>query len=400
MKRFYLLGIAALVIVSTIGFYLFKSSKLSNSELEIASSLSLNNLPPLPDDPSNAVADNPLAVAFGEALFNDIELSANGQVSCASCHLADREFQDDLPVGHGIGFTDRRTMPLRGAGYSPWLFWDGRKDSLWSQAIGPLESAVEHGLTRSEVAIHVTLKYSEQYTALFGPSPDISDIPAASPLGNETQQVAWQKLPEETKYSINQIFANTGKSIAAFERTLNPVENRLDRYVSVILANETLTEDVALTPQEIEGFRVFVGKGNCTNCHNGPRLTDEFFHNTGVASSVSPPTDQGRADAIAQVDSDPFNCLGRYSDANPNECGELRFMSRDTHLYERAFKSPSLRGVAGRPPYMHAGQLTSLTDVIEHYDTAPSSPSGHSELEPLGLSESEKHALEAFLNTL
>lgn len=400
MKRFYLLGIAALVIVSTIGLYLFKGSNLSNTELEIARSLSLDNLPPLPDDPSNAVADNPLAIALGEALFNDIELSANGQVSCASCHLADREFQDDLPVGNGIGFTDRRTMPLRGASYSPWLFWDGRKDSLWSQAIGPLESAVEHGLTRSEVAAHVTLKYSNQYTALFGPFSDIADTPAASPLGNKTQQMAWQKLPEETKHSINQIFANTGKSIAAFERTLNPIENRLDRYVSAILASKTLTDDVALTSQEIEGFRVFIGKGNCTNCHNGPRLTDEFFHNTGVASSINPPTDQGRADAIAQVISDPFNCLGRYSDANPNECGELRFMSRDTHLYERAFKSPSLRGVADRPPYMHAGQLTSLADVIEHYDLAPASPSGHSELEPLGLSESEKRALEAFLNML
>jgi cytochrome c peroxidase len=76
------------------------------------------------------VADDPRAAELGHLLFFDEALSANGEVSCASCHMPERGFQDDLPVGERIGHTDRRTMPLAGVAYARWLFWDGRRDSL------------------------------------------------------------------------------------------------------------------------------------------------------------------------------------------------------------------------------------------------------------------------------
>ena len=66
----------------------------------------------------------------------------------------------------------------------------------------------------------------------------------------------------------------------------------------------------------------------------------------------------------------------------------------------RAYKPPSLRGVAGRPPYMHAGQVATLGDVLIHYNTAPAAPGGHSELEPLNLTTTELASLEAFLMAL
>jgi len=392
--------VAAIAWGSVVGVTYIKSGSLTESELKIARSISLTNLPPLPADPSNAVADNPLAAALGIALFNDIGLSANGNVACVTCHIEDRQFQDDLPLGHGIGFSGRRTMPLRGVGYASWLFWDGRKDSLWSQAIGPIESAVEHGFTRSEVAVYVAANYRDQYTALFGPLPDLSGIPAASPLGNDAAQAVWRNLPEETRHEINTVFANSAKSIAAFERTLLPLENRFDRFVNSVLSAETPAGDAALTRQEIKGFRVFIGKGACINCHNGSRLTDEFFHNTGVSSRAGVPPDRGRVSVIAKTENDPFNCLGPHSDANPEECGNLRFMSRDTFLLAGAFKPPSLRGVADRPPYMHAGQIATLAQVIEHYNYAPFTLTGLSEIHPLKLSASEEDALLAFLKTL
>ncbi len=401
-KRF-LITAALGAVIATAGTYAilhFSDAGLTDAELDTAHSLSLASLPPLPKDPSNAVADSPLAVTLGQALFNDTGFSSNGAVACATCHLSDKQFQDDLPLGHGVGFTGRRTMPLSGAAYASWLFWDGRKDSLWSQAIGPAESAVEHNFTRSQVAARISAHYRAPYIKLFGPLPDFTDIPAASPLGNAEQQAAWNGLGAKTQDDINRVFANFGKAIAAFERSLPPLENRFDRYVNAVLTGASQDGNASLTQQEIDGFKVFAGKGECTKCHNGPRLTDEFFHNTGIASPVDPVTDHGRAGAIAQVENDPFNCVGPYSDATPQDCGDLRFMSRDEHLFERAFKPPSLRGVANRAPYMHASQIDTLEQVIEHYNNAPQAPSGHTELEPLNLSAKEKAALLAFLKTL
>lgn len=396
------LGAAIGLVVSGVvaAYFYLNNNGLTEAELETARTLSLAALPALPAALGNAVADNPAAIVLGEALFNDTGLSANGEVACATCHLEDRQFQDDLALSKGVGTTDRRAMPLRGVGYAMWLFWDGRKDSLWAQAVAPFESAVEHGFTRSEVADYIAEHYSAPYEALFGPLPARPRTPAASPLGNEAQQAAWAALDAEAQHRINRVFSNIGKAIAAFERTLMPLENRFDRYVAARIAGEEPAENATLTQQEIDGFKIFAGKGNCVNCHNGPRLTNEFFHNTGIASRENPVIDFGRLDAIEQVQNDEFNCLGPYSDADPAQCGTLRFMSRDEHLFERAFKPPSLRGVAERPPYMHAGQLATLPLVIEHYNRAVPSISGHTELEPLGLTTDEKAALLVFLKTL
>ena len=123
-------------------FVEFREPGWSAAEAKLIASLSLSALPPLPSDPSNAVGDDPAAAALGRALFFDTRLSGNGKVSCASCHLPERQFQDGTPLATGMGQTNRRTMPIAGTAYSPWLFWDGRKDSQWSQALGPLESLV------------------------------------------------------------------------------------------------------------------------------------------------------------------------------------------------------------------------------------------------------------------
>ena len=107
----------------------------SAEDMAILASLSLKRLPPAPVDPSNAIERLPAAVELGRRLFNDARFSRNGAVSCASCHDPQKQFQDGLPVGHGVGTGSRRAMPVVGAGYSPWLFWDGRKDSLWALSL-------------------------------------------------------------------------------------------------------------------------------------------------------------------------------------------------------------------------------------------------------------------------
>ena len=88
------------------------------------------------------------------------------------------------------------------------------------------------------------------------------------------------------------------------------------------------------------------------------------------------------------------------SDATPQQCSELRFLKTEGHELERQFKPPSLCNVAERAPYMHAGQFGTLEEVLDHYNRAPDAPHGHSEVEPLGLSDPELAQLAAFLRTL
>jgi cytochrome c peroxidase len=401
-----LIGLAAatILLIASGVYLLWPRPEWTAEELSTLRGLWIGSLGALPPDPSNKVADDPRAAALGQRLFFDTRLSSNGKVACASCHLPSQGFQDGKPLGQGVGTTTRRTMPLAGAAYSPWLFWDGRKDSLWAQALGPLESAVEHGGTRTQYARLLGQLYRSEYEALFGPLPDLSDTArfpaAAGPVADAAARGAWEQMAPDDREAVTRIYANLGKAIAAYERKIMPDPSRFDRYVEALLRGDAATMRASLTPDEVAGLRLFVGKAQCINCHNGPLLTNNDFHNTGVPARPELPEDTGRAAGVRQVLTDEFNCLSRYSDAAPEDCGELRFAKTDDHALERQFKPPSLRNVAERAPYMHAGQFASLREVLEHYNHAPDAPHGHSELQPLGLSEQELAQLEAFLRSL
>lgn len=375
----------------------------SHDEISILESLRLSVLEPLPADPTNRYADDPGAAALGHRFFFDERLSGNGEISCATCHLPDLDFQDGTPLGVGIGVTDRRTMPIASTAYSPWLFWDGRKDSQWSQALGPLESPVEHGGTRSQYAHLVARSYRHEYEPVFGPLPDLAGVPGrAGPVDDPAARAHWEGLTPEVQDEITRVYANIGKAIAAYERTLRHGPSRFDRYVDELVASGRAPESL-LSPDEAEGARLFIGKAGCVNCHNGPRFTDDFFHNTGVpapASTDGVPVDLGRDIGAEAVFTDEFNCRSRYSDAPAEACTELTYMVRDSEEMVRAFKTPSLRNVAQRAPYMHAGQLATLEDVVRHYSRAPEAPAGRSELRPVKLKDRQVRQIVAFLETL
>jgi cytochrome c peroxidase len=370
------------------------------AELDELTSLWIGSLEELPADPTNRYADDDRAVALGHRLFFDVRLSSNGGVSCATCHRPEREFQDDAALASGVGTTDRRTMPIAGTAYAPFLFWDGRKDSQWSQALGPLESPVEHGGSRALYAHTVAEHYRDDYEALFGPLPDLRGIPRhAGPVQDSAAAAAWQSLSAAQQDMVTQVFVNTGKAIAAYERKLQYGGSRFDRYVEELVRIGRAPRGV-LTSDEVAGLRLFIGRGSCTQCHNGPLLTSNEFHNTGVAAVAALPEDRGRWTGAGSVLADEFNCRSRWSDASPADCAELEFLAADGHELERAYKVPTLRNVADRPPYMHAGQLATLEDVLEHYNRAPVAPAGHTELKPLNLSARELRQLAAYLRAL
>jgi cytochrome c peroxidase len=376
------------------------------TKAEIASlrTLWIGNLPPLPPDPSNQYGDDPRAAALGEDLFLDTRFSSNSKVACVTCHLPFKGFQDGLPQGKGVGVTNRRTMPIAGTAYSPWMFWDGRKDSQWAQALGPLESDVEHGGNRTQYAHLIVKYYRSDYEAIFGPLPALSDpirFPAsAGPVKDPEASAAWEAMRPEDRETVTRIYVNMGKAIAAYERTIMPTETRFDRYVEAVVKNDYFAMQTTLTSDEIAGLQIFMRYGNCTRCHNGPLLTDNSFHNTGVPDTEGLPEDTGRSNGAQLVMADEFNCLSPYSDAKPEECAELRFMLTEGDELMHAFKVPSLRGVAERAPYMHAGQFATLEEVLKHYSLAPSAQIGHNELVPLNLTSTQIRQLIAFLRSL
>ena len=380
----------------------------SPAEIGILTSLQLNQLPPIPGDPSNAFELNPAAVALGRRFFFDPRFSRNGAVSCSSCHDPNNHFQDGRPLPQGVGIGARRTLSIIAAGYSPWLFWDGRKDSLWSQALAPMEDPVEHAGNRTRFAHLIARHYRSDYETVFGKIPSLPrDIEDASPLGSASERIAWSGMSAQMQDDMSRVFANIGKAIAAYEKTLRHTESRFDRYVKAELDKSASS---ALTQSEINGLGIFIGKGRCVTCHIGPLFTDQHFHSTRVPERVPANPDQGRAAAVSKIPLDEFNCLGRFSDARPAQCEELKYMVTNDPAILRAFKTPGLRNVALKKPYMHAGQLATLQEVIRHYVSAPDAALGpdgmvhklgiNSELRPLPLSAQEIQDLVEFLGTL
>lgn len=284
--------------------------------LQLSVPLGLDAFIPAPD--SNPI--RPDLAALGKKLFSDTRLSRDHKVSCASCHEADRAFTDDKPRAIGIHGRKgpRRTPSIVNRAYGKSFFWDGRSATLEEQVLLPIQSPDEMDMTIPEAVARL--------------KPDYPGIDA--------RQLA--------------------NALATYVRTILSGNSPYDRYVN--------GDRSALTEQQVAGLRLFRGKANCASCHVGPNLTDERFHNTGLAERSK---DEGRA-AVTR---------------KPEDHG--------------AFKTPTLRDAAKRPPYMHDGSLATLADVIEHYDeggkkTAHPDP----EMRPLKLTAEEKKALAAFLEAL
>ena len=395
----------ALVLAATWAWFHSPSPQApwTDDELRALRSLWLGNLPPPPPDLGNAVADDPRARRLGYHLFFDTRLSANSQVSCATCHQPAQRFADELALAQGLKIGKFNTMSLIGAAHSPWFFWDGRKDSLWSQALSPLENPLEQGAARTSLARLVAGEplYSELYSALFGPLADFSDhrrFPdTAGPNGNRESEAAWAGMAPADQATVTGVFVNLGKAIAAYQRLLAPGATRFDHYIEALTTGQPPA--APLSRQETEGLRLFIGKAQCLNCHNGPLFTNHEFHNTGVLPAPGALPDKGRVAGVEVVRRDPFNCLGSYSDAASEHCAELRFARSGAELIGTR-KTPSLRNLGGTAPFMHAGQMRTIHQVLEHYNRARPAIIGHNEAKPLHLLPYELKRLEAFLLTL
>jgi cytochrome c peroxidase len=383
------------------------SAGWSDSELRILRSLSLSALPSLPPSLSNRFADDSRAIELGKKIFFDARFSSTGKISCASCHQPDKHFTDQRKTAMGVHMGKRNTPTLVASGWLRWFYWDGRRDSLWSQALIPFEAIDEMAGSRTQLVWHISnnTDYLNKYESLFGKIPNElkldKKVVSASPLGNRVLQDNWYRIPNDKKVIINTVFVNIGKAVAAYERTLVPQETKFDQYVSQLLS--TGNGDIDIKDDEIAGIKLFIdpNKTQCMQCHNGPLLTNGGFHNIGTGKFSGENLDFGRVFGIQAVLMDEFNCLGNYSDANKEDCHQLRFLDKTQHHIplEGAFKTPSLRNLAMTWPYFHDGRHDSLTDVIRHYNEPPVNNGMH-ELKALNLTEVEVSQLVSFLQML
>lgn len=308
-------------------------------------------------DPSNRVADNPIAAAIGRTFFMETEWSANGAISCQTCHTQASGCADSLPLSKGMGETSRNAPTVLMAGHREWFFADGRADSAWMQALQPIEDANEFGSNRLRVVHLVATKFATEYERAFGePVPDLSDK-ARFPVEGKPGMPSFDGMAEADRTVVNHVFANVGKAIAAYERTIFVTSSPFDRYVSGDL--QALSDDQKLGMKEMF-------QHGCMQCHFGSTLSDEAFHSLRFPTGHRDGSlDHGRAAAIAGLDASEFSRSGPHSDDRIPMRGAPANLAR----YEGAFKTPTLRAVASTGPYGHGGSISSLEELVELYRT-------------------------------
>ena len=389
--------------------------------------LTSDDLTTAPPDPSNAWADDPRAAALGQKLFFDPRFSGpllsadhdggsptlgvvgeTGKVACASCHEPGSAFTDTRStrgqISLGSDWTSRKSLSLLDLSHRRILMWDGRRDAGYNQVFGTIELASEFNSSRLFVAQQIERLYGEEYEAVFGPMPDLSEFdsltaeqagcttPLEDPLSNPLY--ACEKPYND---DVTRVVVNFGKAIHAYERLLFCGETRFDEWLD--------GDDDALTPAEIRGAALFVGKAGCVSCHSGPMLTDERFHNVGVAGAtvafrLEVGEDDGAAEGVLRALDDELNVRGAFSDGDDGRLDEYDDADRARLL--GAFRTPSLRCVDQRPSFMHNGKYLGLSSVVAFFSDGGSTSgfAGVSELSPLDLTRDEQSDLVAFLKSL
>ncbi len=362
-------------------------------------------------DETNAVVDDERAARLGQFLFFDARLSQNGQVSCASCHMPDHGFAMPSPLGRGLDDTPRHVPSLLNAAFHHWYNWDGSTDSLWAQALGPLESPKEMAFTRTGLAhhIHADAELRRAYEAIFGELPKLSETARfpehARPVPDDPEHPhhkAWAAMQPADRRAINRVLTNTTKAIAAYQTKLVRKNAPFDTFVEGLEEGDE-AKLAALSESAKRGAELFVGKANCVACHTGPNFTDGTFHNLGLGPREWISKDEGRWDGVSAVSKSEFNAVGPYSDKTDGKRAQwIEFLTRTSEDHGQ-FKTPTLRNVELTAPYMHGGQFETLEEVVRFYSTLDEPVQlGHREemLVPLGLTERDIDDLVAFLHSL
>jgi cytochrome c peroxidase len=328
--------------------------------VQIKVPLGLTQDPPVPEE-------NPLTVGkweLGKLLYFDPVLSADGKVSCATCHDPSKGWSDQLPVSIGIGGQKGsvNAPTVINSVYNLFQFWDGRAASLELQAQGPVQNPIEmfdlnqgppdpHAWLKAVERVRKNADYVRRFREVFGTEPTRDGIAKAVAAFERTVLVG-NSLHDRAELLMRRRVMEEGKStfkLAAedYAAAIQDAQVRKDdRALRAIGLNvDADPAKVKATAESLlNGHTLFFGKARCNSCHGGDNFTDNLFHNLGV----------GAKDGVLTTAH-----IGRYGAAplghrNPDHYG--------------AFKTPTLRALLDTAPYMHDGSETTLEQVIDFYD--------------------------------
>ena len=329
---------------------------------------------PIPDNNPQT----PGKIQLGDRLFHDVRFSADGKVSCATCHAQGKGFTDNLAVSRGFnGLTGTRNAPtVINSAYMKTLFWDGREPDLEGQSKQPPINPVEGGLADHGVLVDIIRRdadYVAAFNTVFGVDKNDSDID------------------------------HVAMAIASFERTVIAGDSPFDRYA---YGGET----DAMSEAQIRGFALFTSKGRCVSCHRIEQtqalFTDNRFHNIGVGFKSIQGKEQETAAAFIKSKREGADVdVTVLTQKTMSELG--RFAVTENVTQVGAFKTPSLRNIEMTAPYMHDGSLETLAEVIDFYSNGgrvntsdPLSGFLSGGIKPLDLSDGEKLDLVEFMKAL
>jgi cytochrome c peroxidase len=334
---------------------------------------------PVAADPSNRVSGKPEAIALGARLFFDARLSPIGYIACVTCHQPDRSWTDAKARAHGLADLPRNTPALANLRLARWYGWGGGADSLWMASLRPLLDAREFDSNAAAVA------------RVYRRDPDL----ACRYRRAFGEAAVGRDADRET------VLVNSAKALAAFQETLVTGRTPFDEFRDALARGDAASAGrYPLAAQQ--GLRLFIGRGQCIACHNGPNFSNGEFADVGVPYFIAPGrVDAGRHADLQALRASPYNRLGRHSDDRAGARATRQAALEPRHWGE--FKVPSLRNVAVTAPYMHNGSLPTLRDVLRHYATLDEGrihASRRPLLRALHLTEDEADALLAFLESL
>lgn len=332
-----------------------------------------------PRDPTNRVSGRREAVELGMHLFFDQRLSGAGSVSCATCHVPERNWTDNLRRSTGMAEMDRNTPTLMNLHGARWYGWDGAADSLWFQSLRPILDERELAATPRHVAqlVRNDDQLACRYRKVFGAPPSPTDDDA--------------------------VLVDIGKALAAFQETLMSGATPFDQFRNALARADPPSSWSYSEPAQ-RGLKIFIGKGGCTSCHAGPNFTNGEFFDTGLSRPAPPAKpDPGRPAGIRKLLESRFNLLGPYND-DPTGASAAR--TRRASLEKAGpgeFKVPSLRNLILTMPYGRDGQVDTLAEVVRHYagvDPVRLHAKDGQPGKPLNLTAREQTDLVVFLESL
>ena len=286
-------------------------------------------LPPVPIPENNP--QTPEKIALGDKLYHDARFSADGKVSCSTCHAREKGFTDNLQVSKGFnGLTGTRNAPtVINAAYYTSQFWDGREPDLEGQSKQPPVNPVEGGLKNHEPIIEV-IRGDKDYTTAFKQvfNVDAKDI----------------------------TMDHVSRAIASFERTIVAGDSPFDKYMYA-------GDENALDESQKRGLAVYLGKGRCVSCHvieeTQALFTDNRFHNIGIGfKKIKGKESETAAEMLAAKRKGADVDVTVLTQENMSELGRFAVTENPTEV--GAFKTPTLRNIAVTHPYMHDGSLETL----------------------------------------